>query len=243
MADLTCFPPFTTLPLAERARLRASSVRQQFSKGDVVFEQGAGTEALYVVAAGRLVLQREAPDGNAYTVCHLCVNGIACCLSALDGEPSPARAIAASDARLLRVPSALFAELLRTQPGFAKAALGQIGRQLRQFACDGAPLGDAGTRIATKILSASRQFGSDVPLTRREIAEMAGTAVETAIRETRGFEEAGWISLRRGHIRVLDRQALCVRSKGRCARRSKLSFDSADPATPAAEVPAARNDE
>ena len=86
----------------------------------------------------------------------------------------------------------------------------QIGHQLRQSQCEGTPSGDARARIACKIMSAVAQFGNNVPLTRRELAEMAGTSVETAIRLTRDFEECGWISLSRGHIHVHDRHALRV---------------------------------
>jgi CRP-like cAMP-binding protein len=210
------------------------------AKGDLLFEEGADAQAIYFVATGRLTLQRHTPDGNARTVCHLCTGGLACCVTALDREPYPATAIAALNARLLRVPCPLFGELLETQPRFSRAALKQIGTQLRQFACEGAPLGDAGARIASKILSASLQFGSDVPLTRREIAELAGTAVETAIRETRGFEEAGWISLQRSRIRVLDSNALCLRAKGQCPR-AKLPSDEDDQLALAVEGPPTHN--
>ncbi len=95
-----------------------------------------------------------------------------------------------------------------------------LGRQLRQFLCDGAPAGNAGARVAARILAAASQFGRDVPLTRREIAEMAGTTVETAIRETRAFEKRGWIRLARGHIRVVDPDALSIRAGGLAHRRS-----------------------
>ena len=239
MPDLSkIFPPFAALPSPLLARLRVASVRSHVAKGGVVFEEGADAKAIYLVATGRLILQRQAPGGSARTVCHLCPRGLACCVTALDREPYPATAIAALNSKLLRVPCSLFAELLETQPGFARAALQQIGRQLRLFTCDGAPLGDAGARIASKILSALLQFGEDVPLTRREIAEMAGTAVETAIRETRGFEEAGWIALQRSHIRVLDSEALRLRAKEQCPRgRAKLPSRQVTPLAVSIEDP------
>jgi CRP/FNR family transcriptional regulator len=227
---LEFFPPFSVLPSPVQAGLRATAVLVRAAAGRVLFEEGADAGAIYIIAAGRLILQRRAVDGRAHTVCHLSCQGLACCLTALDHGPCPATAVAGRDSTLLRIPCPLFRELLETQPQFARATLGHIGRQLRQFACDGAPMGDAGARIASKIVSASTQFGPDVPLTRREIAEMAGTAVTTAIRETRRFEEAGWVSLGRGHVRVLDSEALCLRAKQQCAQaRSNAPTGSADP--------------
>lgn len=206
------FPPFAVLARCARDQVRAAVHLMHARRGCVLFEEGEPAESVFVVTTGRLTLQRRTCDGCAHTVCHVTDHGLACCVTVLDGGPYPASAVVSTDSTLCRLPCSLFRELLRNEPRFADAALTYLGSQLRQYVCGGAPAGDAGARIAARILSTANQFGRDVPLTRREIADMAGTSVETAIRETRAFEKRGWVRLGRGHIRVIDPDALRVRA-------------------------------
>ena len=50
--------------------------------------------------------------------------------------------------------------------------------------------------------------GERIEVTRRALAEAAGTTVETAIRVLRGFQRAGWIDGGVGWVRAVDRDAL-----------------------------------
>ena len=206
------FAPFALLPASVRDQLLNDSTIEHVAAGKVVFEEGGRPDALYVVLAGRLTLLHGSADGRARIVCHLGAKSLACCVTALDGRAYPATAVAATRATLCRISCVGFRRLLCAQPSFANAALTGLGTQLRQFACNGAPVGDAGARIAAQILSATAYFGPVVHLTRREIAQMAGTTVETAIRETRKFESSEWIALARGQIHVFMPDALRVRA-------------------------------
>lgn len=205
---LEVFQPLAALPARLQDKFRRCAVLRQLPRGSVLFDQGASARSIFAVVTGRVAVQHRGCNGDCRAVCFVTPGGLCCCVTALDGGPYPATGSTATRTTVACIPFDLFREMLQTQPGFADAAMRQIGRQLRQSQCAGTPTGDARARIASKILAAVAQFGSDVPLTRREIAQMAGTTVETAIRQTRKFEEAGWISLRRGHVCVLDRQAL-----------------------------------
>jgi CRP-like cAMP-binding protein len=101
------------------------------------------------------------------------------------------------------------------------AVLAQVCRRLRETECTRAPHGDCGSRLAQILLSMSAKFGADVPLTRRELGELAGTTVETAIREIKKFERAGWVRLGRGHVRVLASAALLDRAEHRETARAR----------------------
>jgi CRP-like cAMP-binding protein len=58
------------------------------------------------------------------------------------------------------------------------------------------------------------EFGNTIPLTRREIAEMAGTTVETSIRTFSKLEGEGLVSTSRGRIFVRDGARLRDRVEG-----------------------------
>lgn len=209
MANLDdVFEPLSGLPTRLRRRVHESADVRHLPRGVTLFEQGGEPDAVFVVLSGRLNLHRDDCQGQCRTTCLVAPGDVCCCVTVLDGGPYPATATAAVDSAVASIATGLFRELFRSQPAFISAVSRQIGRQLRRFQCDGVSTGEVRTRITGKILAAADRLGSDVPLTRREIAELAGTTVETAIRETRLFEKAGWIALRRGHIRVLDTRSL-----------------------------------
>jgi CRP-like cAMP-binding protein len=65
---------------------------------------------------------------------------------------------------------------------------------LRMANTAGERLEDAGTPGAVRIT---------VPLSRQDIADMAGTVIETAIRTMSKFQKQGWIETRDGRIVLL----------------------------------------
>ncbi len=69
-------------------------------------------------------------------------------------------------------------------------------------------------RILSVLSRLHEDFGTVLPVTRREVAELAGTTVETAIRITRQMQRQGILRMRRGQITllelaVLERKKVC----------------------------------
>ena len=116
-------------------------------------------------------------------------------------------AVTAGSAWWLPRPS--FQRLLEQEPGLVGEMLRILSRRLRDahdrlrsFAQDPAPV-----RIATALLRAADATG-DAHVTRRALAEEAGTSVETAIRVLRRFERNGLVRGRVGCIHVVDASRL-----------------------------------
>lgn len=211
------FEPFAALPAIARARIAQWSRLVHVPRGVELFAEGASAEAIYVLHEGRVQMQRCVHDGFRCIRCVIRPGEMFCCLPALDGGPYPATAVAPIDSVVQRVPAALFREPLGHCTSYLHAVLTHVGGRLRENECARVPCGDCGSRLADRILSMSEKFGPDVPLTRRELGELAGTTVETAIREIKKFERAGWVQLRRGHVRVLAFEALRNRTSHRSA--------------------------
>jgi CRP/FNR family transcriptional regulator len=147
-----------------------------------------------------------------------------CCLPALDGGPYPATATAAVPSILVRIPGPTFRDLVEEFADFGRAALHQFCGRLRENACEGCGVPDDATaKLAARILVMYRKFGEDIPLTRREMGELAGTTVETAIRVLKEFERSGWVILARGKIKVTDPKALEATAQG-SAHPVKLDY-------------------
>ena len=62
--------------------------------------------------------------------------------------------------------------------------------------------------MAQALLALRKKFGDSIPLTRQEIAELAGTTVETVIRTVSRFQREGWVRSGRGKLQLLDPDAL-----------------------------------
>jgi CRP/FNR family transcriptional regulator, nitrogen oxide reductase regulator len=69
-------------------------------------------------------------------------------------------------------------------------------------------------RVAAVLVMLQGKMGAELAFTRQEIADMAGTTLETAIRILSQFKEQGIIDSSRGQIIVLDIQRLKLLSEG-----------------------------
>jgi CRP-like cAMP-binding protein len=207
--------PFRELSDAERLRLAPEVHEIAAPPGHVFFNEGEASDEVFVARSGRIRIQHFRPDGSVRTVCMIGSGESFCCLPALDGGTYPATAVAAEESVVYRIPGPTYRQLLETQPAFARSALKHFCGRLREAGCEGcAQADDAGSRIAGKILTMADKFGDSVSMTRKELGELAGTTVETAIRVTREFEERGWLELGRGEFMIKDRAALERRARG-----------------------------
>jgi CRP-like cAMP-binding protein len=215
MSSLRSTPPFDALPAEALGRLERELRPIDAPPGHVFFEEGEPGDWAFLLHSGRVRIQHFRADGRVRTVCMVGPGDTFCCLPTLDGGPYPATAVAAVRSIAYRIPGSLFRDLVASHPEFASRALRMFCGRLREAACEGCShADDAASRIAGQILAMAGRFGERVPLTRRELAELAGTTVETSIRVIKEFERAGWVELGRGHLLVIDRPALQARAAG-----------------------------
>jgi CRP/FNR family transcriptional regulator len=129
-------------------------------------------------------------------------------LSALEQEFYPASAEGLSEGSVWCLKRSSFLRLVAEEPRLGVELLRVVSHRLndarermRSFAHDPAP-----RRLAQALLRVSRS--GEAQVTRRDLAESAGTTVETAIRVMRGFERDRVIEGSVGRIRLLDESAL-----------------------------------
>jgi len=199
---------FRRLPRPALERLRPLLRARVLPSQRVAFREGQPAEFLWVLRRGQVRLYKSSPNGRTMTLELVGPGEMFGALDPLEGERYPASAEAVSDAAAWCIPREVLARLLLEHPGLAVEILAVVSRrlraaheQLRSFAHDPVP-----ARLARALLAAARE--GEARVTRRALAEAAGTTVETAIRVLRRFERAGWI---RGEVRlvhVLDEPAL-----------------------------------
>lgn len=201
--------PFTRLSPAERRRLAAVSRARRYAKGETIFHAGDPSDAVCVVKEGRVHLMKFLESGQASTTCVMTHGETFCCLPALDRQPYPVDAVAAVDSTVVRIPAAAFHELLQRNPAFLRGSLCLFCDRLRQVEDKSCMIYDSvDRRIAQALLTLAKKFGPTIPLTKHELAELANTTVETAIRVLSRLRKQGVVTSSRGSTTIARHEQL-----------------------------------
>ncbi|MCP4908511.1 MAG: Crp/Fnr family transcriptional regulator [bacterium] len=157
-------------------------------------------------------LYKSSVDGRLATLETLYSGEAFGAISALGQDQYPASAEALTDGIAWCLPRKSVLTLLNEEPLLAvevlkivSGRLHQAHERLRSFAHDPAP-----ARLASALLDATR--GGEARVTRRALAETAGTTVETAIRTLRRFEREGLIRGSVGRVVILNAEELRLMS-------------------------------
>lgn len=195
---------FRKLEAKDRQRLAAMSHERSFAKGETIFHEGRPCDSVWLTMEGRVHLLHFTPEGKAQATCVMAPGETFCCLPTLDQGVYPATAVAATQAKVLQIPLRLFHELMGHSPSLLQETLCVFGTRLRQVEAQGCLVHDpVEKRVAQALLILKKKFGDTIPLTRQEIAELAGTTVETVIRTISRFQKEGWVRSSRGKIHLL----------------------------------------
>jgi CRP-like cAMP-binding protein len=199
---------FRSLSAERLALVKPRLVERSFARQQVLYLEGAPADRLWILRRGGVRLYKTSRRGQVLTLDRLGPGEVFGAVSALEqtSYPSSAETTEAGSAWVL--PRDAFLRLLEGEPRLALELLRVVGRRLREAedrlrsaAQDPAP-----ARLAQALLHSAR--GGEAHVTRRTLAEEAGTSVETAIRVLRRFEHAGWVRGEVGIIFLLDEPAL-----------------------------------
>lgn len=190
---------------AERLRSLQPHVQLgRFDRQQVLYFEGSPADRLWIVRSGQVRLYKSSANGQVTTLDVLGPGEVFGAVAALESDAYPSSAEAVTDCTTWTLARGRFLALLDEEPRTGMEILQILSRRLRDahervraFARDPAP-----ARLASELLRASEN--GEAHVTRRALAESAGTTVETAIRVLRRFEREGLLEGRTGFIRILD---------------------------------------
>jgi len=199
--------------LDELSRLAAA---QGFPSGQFVFWEGDAPDYFYVVSEGRIKVIKHSSSGKDFIVAFFSPGEMFGEVAVFEGRPYPASAQAAVDTRVLRIKKDDFIAFLSRHPQVAIGIINILSGRLRDAQSRLKDLASEKVeqRLARTLLMLSAKLGPSLPFTRQEIADMAGTAMETAIRVMSNLRERGIIRSVRGRIIILDDAKLRLISEG-----------------------------
>lgn len=203
---------FKGLTSEQRREVEARMTERRYAKGDPIFLEGEKVHSVWFVKEGRVKAIRHMQQGRDLTVCSVgrgSLFGTCCCFSA---ETYPCNTVAETPVTVLQIPMTDFLFFMRKYPAVSTGLVTHLSERLRASKdMQSFDQESVEKRLLHVLALMHSEFGDVIPLTRREIAEMAGTTVETCIRTMKKLERAGLVSSERGSVTIRNAAALAGR--------------------------------
>lgn len=208
-AYLAKLPFLSGLPSADLERVSRAFVARRCARGETIFSEGAAADAAYLLRSGLVKAMKLSPKDDPVILEIIVPGHLFGMMPALDKRPYPVDAVCLQDSEIYRIRTADFAELLRRHAPFSAAVYAEVGDHLRHSQALRSMVKEpAERRIGYILWMLSLTLGAEMRLGREEVAEMAGTTVETAIRVLGRLREARLLDARWKRIKILKPTAL-----------------------------------
>ena len=207
---------FSGLNEDELSELAQLAIERRYASGEFVFWEEDAPEWIYMVAEGRIKVVKHSSSGKEFIVAFFNPGEMFGEVAVFENKPYPASAQAAADTSVLGISRENFLAFLSSRPEVALRIVGILSGRLRD--AQGRLRDLAGERVeqrlARTLLMLFGKLGPALPFTRQEIADMAGTTTETAIRVMSRLKDGGIIRSVRGRTFVVDEEKLRLLSEG-----------------------------
>ncbi|MFC1915108.1 Crp/Fnr family transcriptional regulator [Chloroflexota bacterium] len=207
---------FSSLNNDELTALSKLAIERNFGPDEFIFWEGDDADYFYIILKGRIKVIKHSSSGKDFIIAFFDPGEIFGEVAVFENKPYPASAQAVTDTKILGIKKENFLSFFSTRPQVALSIINVLGGRLRDAQSRLKDL--AGERVeqrlAKTLLMLSAKLGPIIPFTRQDIAEMAGTTTETAIRFTTQLKDRGIIRSVRGKITILNETKLRLLSEG-----------------------------
>ncbi|WP_145710813.1 Crp/Fnr family transcriptional regulator [Chitinophaga japonensis] len=199
------------------AALDTARVCSVYKKGQIIFQEGAHSFGIYCVNSGKVKLSHSGDDGREQIIRLVKAGDIMGYKALLSGERYTATAIALEDAQVCFIPKDLFLGVLQKDAALSFEMMRILSSELRKAELKITHLAQKPVRerLAETLLFIHETYGLEsdgqtlnVRLSREEIANLVGTATESAIRLLSEFRKEGMIELEGKKIRLLNMDSI-----------------------------------
>lgn len=192
-------------------------------KGELLFRQGDVFESIYALRSGAVKTFSLSDNGEEQiTGFHLASELIG--LSGMDSERYPVSAVALETTSVCEIPFERLDDLTATMPQLRKQVMRLMSREIREDQQMMLLLSKktADERIATLLINLSARFRARgysaksfrLAMSRNDIGNYLGLAVETVSRVFTRFQQQGLIAAEGKQIDILDHIELCALAGG-----------------------------
>ncbi|WP_336893202.1 Crp/Fnr family transcriptional regulator [Flavicella sp.] len=187
-----------------------------FKKGDVIFKEGMMLNGVYCISKGKCKLTKLSPNGKEQIVKFIKTGDMLGYRSVLGEEPVNLSVVALEDMDACFIPKKDIFDSIQHNKDFSKDMFKVVCSDLKEANSTIADMAQKTVRerLADTLLFLDETFGEDkegnidIKLSREEIANVIGTATESAIRLLSDLKKEGVICLMGKKIKIENKTAL-----------------------------------
>jgi CRP/FNR family transcriptional regulator, cyclic AMP receptor protein len=192
--------------------LQKSCTRKKFEKDDRIFYRGDPPDYFYLLLSGEVNLVLTSPDGRELIINEMRSGDFFGELGLLIGEARSADAVVRQAVDLLIIPGRTFLEALDCDHQLTRRLLVATALRLNRTSDFQNSLAflDAQARLARVLLDLDSQnvdLGY-ITISQEELAQRSGLIRQTVAKSLGLWRRNGWLLTGRGHIMLLNRNAL-----------------------------------
>jgi CRP-like cAMP-binding protein len=222
---LTRVPAFSRLERVQIREALALATPSRHDEGATIFSEGMDAERFYLLLDGAIRVIRTSAAGDQVIAMHIPAGQLFGIAPAIGRSTYPATAVTAGEALTLSWPVRLWPVFIEKYDGFLTETLATVGARVGELH---GRISDLATqaveqRVATAVLRMVNQSGRKVdngieinfPVTRQNIADMAGTTLHTVSRLLSAWQKDGIVESTRRHVVVTAPHRLVMLSEHR----------------------------
>jgi CRP/FNR family cyclic AMP-dependent transcriptional regulator len=198
--------------------LRERGISRSFRRGAALFSEGDVADRVFLIERGWVTLGTATPAGGEVILGLRGPGDVVGELSALDGEPRTATALAVGDVEAVVTPARLMIAMLGRDPELADELLRMLARRLRESdrqRQEFAMLDSLG-RVARRLLELAERFGEpssdgvrvELPLSQEQLASWCGCSREATVKALRTLRQVADVTTGRRTITLRDPELL-----------------------------------
>ena len=197
--------PFKVLPTSELDLLASRARGVAYGKSETIYTEGDPAASVWVLMTGRIQIFKYSSQGRPLAIESIAPGELfgTLCRMGGDGRQYPCTAIASMDSEVVQIADREFLNVYARFPALVMGVCSLCSQRLQAvqgLSCSSQE--PVEKRLAILLLKLQKKHGAILPFTKRELAEQAGTTVETTIRVMSRFEKKGWISSSRGKLQL-----------------------------------------
>jgi CRP-like cAMP-binding protein len=216
---------FSSVSEATQKEISRLFTEEKYQRDDYIFFEGDPPEWFHIIKEGKVKLVKHSDTGKDVILQIFAPGDMFGEVSLFDHNPYPTSAQAMEPCTILKLSRKDFLLFFGRHPFVATEMIMELGRQLREAhaTIKSLAVDRVEQRIANILLKLADRLGSregggimlNLSLTRQDLADIAGTTVETTIRVMSRFTKSKIIKPVSGKILILNSQALGLIAEGK----------------------------
>jgi CRP/FNR family cyclic AMP-dependent transcriptional regulator len=197
-------------------RVIDASTSRSLRRGDVIFQEGAQSEHLYIVEDGRIAIVSRSIDGRESVFALMERGELFGEMGLLDGLGRSAEARALEPSQVMEIPYEPVRAGFEAKPELLWGVVALLAGRLRTMdsALADSVFLDVTGRTAKRLLEmAGDEDEFQIPVTQEELAGMVGASRERVNKAIASFVRLGWIDQSERRYVILDREQLTRRAR------------------------------